>query len=152
MPPCAANDFSCALRGTLAWTVEPGAKLVPAKSSEGAADSALNSEKKFSATISLPTKSDLFDIAVAAATWFWRSRRNNLCLWFQFKRTFATRESFRSRQLATGPVRPTGGHARPRTQRAGSALPNPAFRFRQIGLIDFEPDKSFHAAALRCHG
>src|SRR5207249_4716118 len=92
LPPCAANDFSCALRGTLASTVEPGAKLVPAKLSEGAADSALNSEKKFSATISLPTKSNLFDIAVAAATWLLLPRRNNLCLSFEFKRKFATRE------------------------------------------------------------
>jgi hypothetical protein len=26
------------------------------------------------------------------------------------------------------------------------------FRFRQIGLVNFEPDKSFHAAAMSCHG
>src|SRR5947208_15283138 len=30
-PPCAANDFSCAVRGTLALTVEPGEKATPPK-------------------------------------------------------------------------------------------------------------------------
>jgi hypothetical protein len=29
-PPCPANDFSCALKGTLAFTVEPGDKGTPA--------------------------------------------------------------------------------------------------------------------------
>jgi len=70
LPPCAANDFSCALRGTLAWTVEPGEKATPAKFNEDPADSALNTEKAFNAVISPPTNSDLFKIAVAAATWF----------------------------------------------------------------------------------
>jgi len=46
------------------------------------------------------------------------SRRNDLSLDTSThfagdaKEKFATRESFRSRQLATGRVRPTGGHAR----------------------------------------
>jgi hypothetical protein len=35
-PPCAANDFSCALRGTLAWTVEPGETATPANVNEPA--------------------------------------------------------------------------------------------------------------------
>jgi hypothetical protein len=35
-PPCAANDFSCALKGTLAWTVEPGEKPTPANVNEPA--------------------------------------------------------------------------------------------------------------------
>ena len=32
------------------------------------------------------------------------------------------------------------------------ALPNPAPRFRQITFVDFEADKSFHAALLRSDG
>jgi hypothetical protein len=34
LPPCAANDFSCALKGTLASTVEPGEKETPPKFKE----------------------------------------------------------------------------------------------------------------------
>jgi hypothetical protein len=40
----------------------------------------------------------------------------------------------------------------PSAARETRALPNPAFCFRQISLVDFEPDKSFHAAAMSCHG
>jgi len=128
LPPCAANDFSCALRGTLASTVEPGAKLVPAKLSEGAADSALNSEKKFSATISLPTKSNLFDIAGAAATWLLLPRRNNLCLSFEFKRKFATRE-----KLSESPPRhrtsPSDWRIRETPAHGGETVRYPILRF-----------------------
>src|SRR6185369_8446037 len=35
-PPCPANDFSCALKGTLALTVEPGEKATPANIKEPA--------------------------------------------------------------------------------------------------------------------
>ena len=35
-PPCPANDFSCALKGTLALTVEPGEKATPANVNEPA--------------------------------------------------------------------------------------------------------------------
>jgi hypothetical protein len=35
-PPWAANDFSCALKGTLALTVEPGEKAAPANVKEPA--------------------------------------------------------------------------------------------------------------------
>ena len=35
-PPCPANDFSCALKGTLAFTVEPGEKGTPANVNEPA--------------------------------------------------------------------------------------------------------------------
>jgi hypothetical protein len=56
LPPCAANDFSCALRGTLAWTVEPGAKLVPAKLSEAWAALAATGEATLSATTTWTTK------------------------------------------------------------------------------------------------
>src|SRR4030095_9391625 len=34
--PCASNDFSCALKGTLALTVEPGEKATPANVNEPA--------------------------------------------------------------------------------------------------------------------
>jgi hypothetical protein len=35
-PPCPANDFSCAVKGTLALTVEPGEKATPANVNEPA--------------------------------------------------------------------------------------------------------------------
>jgi hypothetical protein len=35
-PPCAAKDFSCALNGTLTFTVEPGEKATPANVNEPA--------------------------------------------------------------------------------------------------------------------
>src|SRR5262245_1679141 len=37
LPPCAANNFSCALRGMFALTVEPGENGTPAKFKELAA-------------------------------------------------------------------------------------------------------------------
>ena len=60
LPPCAAYDFSCALKGTLAWTVEPGEKGTPAKVKEPWAASAANVEITFSVTTSHPIKRTLF--------------------------------------------------------------------------------------------
>jgi hypothetical protein len=60
LPPCPAYDFSCALRGTLARTVEPGEKGTPANLKEGSAAFAVNVEQTFSVTNSWATKSDLF--------------------------------------------------------------------------------------------
>ena len=61
---------------------------------------------------------------------------------------------FRNRRDALGGSRTAistrDAHSTP--LRAGSVLPEPALRFREIGLIDFEPDKFFHAAALRRDG
>jgi len=48
LPPWPAYDFSSALNGTLAWTVEPGEKLVPAKLKEPPAAAATNVERTFS--------------------------------------------------------------------------------------------------------
>jgi len=59
LPPCPAYDFSCALRGTFARTVEPGEKGTPANLKEGSAAFAVNVEQTFSVTNSWATKSDL---------------------------------------------------------------------------------------------
>ena len=59
-PPCPAYDFSCAFSGTLARTVEPGEKAVPAKLKGDPAPSAVSVEITFSVTISRATKSNLF--------------------------------------------------------------------------------------------
>ena len=60
LPPCPAYDFACALSGTLAWTVEPGEKVTPAKLRAAWAESAATTEMTFNVTISWPTKSNLF--------------------------------------------------------------------------------------------
>jgi hypothetical protein len=60
LPPCPAYDFCSALSGTLAWTVEPGEKLVPAKLKEPPAAAATNVEKAFSVTNMWLTKINLF--------------------------------------------------------------------------------------------
>ena len=66
LPPCPAYDFSCALRGTLARTVEPGENGMPANFSEDSAAFALSIKPTFSVTTSQPTKSNLFSVAHAA--------------------------------------------------------------------------------------
>ena len=60
LPPCAAYDFSCELKGTLAWTVEPGEKGTPAKFKEAWAASAANVETTFRMTSSRPIKNNVF--------------------------------------------------------------------------------------------
>jgi hypothetical protein len=42
LPPCPAYDFSSALKGTLAWTVEPGKKGTPPNLKETPAAAAAN--------------------------------------------------------------------------------------------------------------
>ena len=37
----------------------------------------------------------------------------------------------------------------PQLTRETRALPNPTLRFREVSIVDFKPDKSFHSAALR---
>ena len=59
-PPCLAYDFSCALRGTFARTVEPGEKGTPANLKEASAACAVNVETTFSVKTNRPTKSNLF--------------------------------------------------------------------------------------------
>jgi hypothetical protein len=53
-------DFSCALRGTFARTVEPGEKGTPANLKEASAACAVNVETTFSVKTNRPTKSNLF--------------------------------------------------------------------------------------------
>ncbi len=60
LPPCPAYDFSSALSGTLAWTVEPGEKGTPPNFKEPPAAAAANVEKTFSATKIWLTMSNLF--------------------------------------------------------------------------------------------
>ena len=60
LPPCAAYDFSSALRGTFARTVEPGAKATLANFKEGSAAFAVNVGMTFRVTTSWPTRSNLF--------------------------------------------------------------------------------------------
>ena len=50
LPPCAAYDFSCGLKGTLARTVEPGEKGTPPNFKEPPAPAATNVERTFSVT------------------------------------------------------------------------------------------------------
>jgi hypothetical protein len=50
LPPCPAYDFSSALRGTLAWTVEPGENGTPPNLKEPPAPLATNAESTFSVT------------------------------------------------------------------------------------------------------
>ena len=59
-PPCAAYDFSSVLRGTLAWTVEPGERGTSANLKEGSAAFAVNIETTCNAAINWTTKSNLF--------------------------------------------------------------------------------------------
>jgi len=66
LPPCPAYDFSCAFRGTLARTVEPGEKGMPANFNEDSAAFALSIKPTFSGTTSQPTKSNLFQVAHAS--------------------------------------------------------------------------------------
>ena len=58
-PPCAANDFSCALRGTFAFTVEPGETGTSANVKEGAA-AARHVQAMLSVKLSPLTKSNVF--------------------------------------------------------------------------------------------
>ena len=71
LPPCPAYDFSCALRGTFARTVEPGEKGTPANLKEGSAAFAVNAEQTFSVTNSWATKSDLFKKLLAGLPKQW---------------------------------------------------------------------------------
>src|SRR6476661_10016488 len=52
-PPWLANDFSCALKGTLALTVEPGEKATPANVNEAAVAA---TEPAWSSTINPATE------------------------------------------------------------------------------------------------
>jgi hypothetical protein len=61
LPPCPAYDFSSALSGTLAWTVEPGEKETLAKFKEAWAASAANVETTVSVTTSWPMERSLFE-------------------------------------------------------------------------------------------
>jgi hypothetical protein len=65
LPPCAAYDFSCALKGTLAWTVEPGEKGTPPKFEEAWVACAADVETTFRVTSSQPIKRNLFNEVVA---------------------------------------------------------------------------------------
>jgi hypothetical protein len=76
LPPCPAYDFSSALRGTLARTVEPGEKRTPANLREGSAAFAVNVEQTFSARTTWPTKSNLFK-----KTAVWVSSSNEAARW-----------------------------------------------------------------------
>jgi len=60
LPPCPAYDFSCAFRETLARTIEPGEKGTPPNLKDGSAAFATDVETTLKATISWPTKSNLF--------------------------------------------------------------------------------------------
>src|SRR5207237_3828453 len=68
LPPCAANDFSCALRGTLTWTVEPGEKPVPAKLREAWAAFAPDVAMTVRITTTRPTKINLFKKLLSCIT------------------------------------------------------------------------------------
>jgi hypothetical protein len=85
LPPCPAYDFSCALRGTLARTVEPGEKGTPANLKESAAAFAVNVEQTLSVTNSWTAKSNLFKKTAArvspaneAGTWAMGQARTSL--------------------------------------------------------------------------
>src|SRR6266576_5581038 len=83
LPPCPAYDCSCALRGTLARTVEPGEKGTPANLKERAAAFAVNVEP-LSVTNSWTTKSNLFKKTAPdspdneAGTWIMGQARTSL--------------------------------------------------------------------------
>src|SRR4029077_9061643 len=68
LPPCAAYDFSCPVRGTFALTVEPGEKAVPAKLREACAASAPNVAMTFRVTTNCPTKANLFKKLLSCIT------------------------------------------------------------------------------------
>jgi hypothetical protein len=60
LPPCPAYDFSSALSGTLAWTVEPGEKGTPPNFKEAPAAATANAEITFSVTNIWPVMINLF--------------------------------------------------------------------------------------------
>jgi hypothetical protein len=60
LPPCPAYDFSSAFKGTLAWTVEPGEKLVPAKLREAGPARMPDVAMTLSMTTICPIKINLF--------------------------------------------------------------------------------------------
>ena len=60
LPPCPAYDFSSALSGTLAWTIEPGEKGAPPNFKEPPAAAAPNVERTFSVTNIWAAMIDLF--------------------------------------------------------------------------------------------
>ena len=60
LPPSAANDFSCALRGTFAFTVEPGEKGTSPNFREAPPAASANVEITFTVTKIWPAMSNLF--------------------------------------------------------------------------------------------
>jgi hypothetical protein len=65
-PPWAANDFSCALKGTLARAVDPGENATPANFKEDSAAFAANVEPTVRVTMSEARPSKLFRTAHAS--------------------------------------------------------------------------------------
>ena len=74
-PPCAAYDFSCALKGTLAWTVEPAEKGTPAKFKAAWAACAPNVEIMFNVISSRPIERNLFKQVLVRMSKFTMFRR-----------------------------------------------------------------------------
>jgi hypothetical protein len=86
-PPCAANDFSCALNGTLPFTVEPEENATPAKLRS--ADFEVETEAMLRARITEENKSEVF----------WGARASRV---LATPKALASRELFFSFLMADG--------------------------------------------------
>src|SRR5262249_19661691 len=75
LPPWPAYDFSCALKGTLAWMVEPGEKGTPAKFKAPWAACAPNAEIMFNVISSRPIERNLFKEVLVRMSKFTMFRR-----------------------------------------------------------------------------
>ena len=135
LPPCAAYDFSCELRGTFARTVEPGEKGMPPNFKGAPAAATANAEITFSVTKIWLTKANLFKKLLSCIT--------------------CGKPTISSQQISSRPVfvgnRQKGSLLSLSWMMTLSCFQAP-LRLCEISFVDFKPDESFHATALSGNG